>query len=844
MFNLCFSVLLGQIGTNFSDTLVQNINTFSQKYSQEKVYLHFDNTSYFLGEKIWYKANVVNADQHCPSPLSAVLYVDLITQEGYLLKRNRHYVVNGQCNGNFSLPDSLSAGYYEIRAYTAWMLNFGRIPNTFLQKRMKCEIVLRSHEWAEKFFCENPSIFSRVLPVYNMRADGNFQIKQMRSRPKLNFGKQRETKAQINISFYPEGGHLIENKDCRIAYEIKDEKGKAFNTEILIKTQSGTVIDTLYTCHNGRGIIEITPRIWKEDIKKCRLICVYKLKEYEFKLPESEKTGVALQINREGTMIRSSISPLNMKVPLYITLQKNGKLLTFQPIHSQLESDISLSIDSLEAGVHQLTVFDDTGHIWADRLFFIYPKNEQKINLQASLSDNPLPYQKDSCSFCLTDHKGAAISDATFSVSICDGDINDNYYSTGNIETNLLLSSELRGFIQDPEYYFLPNNSRCVQDMDILMMVQGWRRYDWQVMAGVKPFKIYYQPEKKLEIKGTVYPYNKTIKIRNEVFIRCQIHYPNFIYDAVQQTKNGNFNFEILQLYGNYPMFIHTYKKEKQIKENFDSDDLENETYYKSNFIYKERALPPLPKQLSYYETNEKNIELTIDTLWQQLTNEVIIKEKRKEGLDFSKPNFSYDIIEVLDFLNDIGYHTSDLTSQFDIANYIVNGIALESPIFTGYYCINSEPLTDEQRVVGYELSDLEMMKLKSETRFSKLVSIDYYSDNTSRERFYKGLSIPGENYTYMNFNYRKTFIPLIVADRCIFHGYTPKVQFYCSDYSKEPPETPDHRRTLYWNPNITTDSIGKAKIEFFNNASCRKYRLSAEGITQDGKPFFIHKPK
>lgn len=78
IFNLCLSALWGQIGTNFNDTLVQNINTFSQQYSQEKVYLHFDNTSYFLGEKIWYKANVVNADQHCPSPLSAVLYVDLL----------------------------------------------------------------------------------------------------------------------------------------------------------------------------------------------------------------------------------------------------------------------------------------------------------------------------------------------------------------------------------------------------------------------------------------------------------------------------------------------------------------------------------------------------------------------------------------------------------------------------------------------------------------------------------------------------------------------------------------------------------------------------------------------
>ena len=109
------------------DSLYQNLSLFSALHPQEKVYLHFDNTSYFMRESIWYKANIVNAETLIPNVKSKVLYVDLFNQEGLLVKRNRHYIEEGMCSGNFYLPDTLNAGYYEVRAYTAWMLNLSLI---------------------------------------------------------------------------------------------------------------------------------------------------------------------------------------------------------------------------------------------------------------------------------------------------------------------------------------------------------------------------------------------------------------------------------------------------------------------------------------------------------------------------------------------------------------------------------------------------------------------------------------------------------------------------------------------------------------------------------------------
>ena len=93
---------------------------------QEKVYLHFDNNCYFQGDTIWYKAYVVLADDNSPQPLSRILYVELLNEQGYIVERQQLPInMDGQANGQFAIADSAFAGFYEIRAYTKWMLNFG-----------------------------------------------------------------------------------------------------------------------------------------------------------------------------------------------------------------------------------------------------------------------------------------------------------------------------------------------------------------------------------------------------------------------------------------------------------------------------------------------------------------------------------------------------------------------------------------------------------------------------------------------------------------------------------------------------------------------------------------------
>ena len=109
------------------DSLALRALQVGKVMQQERVYLHFDNTAYYLGETMWFKAYVSFGDNLRPSQLSKVLYVELVAPEGYVVETKKYKLDdNGCCNGEFELTPLLLSGYYEIRAYTRYMLNWDK----------------------------------------------------------------------------------------------------------------------------------------------------------------------------------------------------------------------------------------------------------------------------------------------------------------------------------------------------------------------------------------------------------------------------------------------------------------------------------------------------------------------------------------------------------------------------------------------------------------------------------------------------------------------------------------------------------------------------------------------
>ncbi|MBO7272372.1 MAG: hypothetical protein J6U89_05810, partial [Bacteroidaceae bacterium] len=200
---------------------------------QERVYLHFDNTAYYLGETLWFKAYVSFGADNRPSILSKVLYVELVAPEGYVVETKKYKLDdNGCCHGEFELKPLLLSGYYEVRAYTRYMLNWGK-----------------------------DAVFSRVFPVFDKVNADNWDFKNMldRRRAFMQDGKWISHELpDVTLDFYPESGHLVGGLPSRVAFELREGDGLFSEEKIRIYKNNELVVEAL-PVHQGKGVFELTP---------------------------------------------------------------------------------------------------------------------------------------------------------------------------------------------------------------------------------------------------------------------------------------------------------------------------------------------------------------------------------------------------------------------------------------------------------------------------------------------------------------------------------------------------------------------------------------------------------
>ncbi len=458
---------------------------------QEKIYLHLDNNCYFLGDTIWYKAYVVTADDFHPTNLSKLLYVELLNSDGFVVDR-QHIIVSdkGQTCGQFALSDSLYSGYYEIRAYTKWQLNFNVTHRkySFLDERR-----FYNKQMCADYFREYPGLYSRVVPIYNKVQNGSYEDRYMSRRPKQHVLKSGH---KLLVNFLPEGGNCVQGVKNMIAFEATDQDGQAVDVET--KLADGTVVKTDYM---GRGVFCYTPSDAQEKIT-----FKWDGKVYSFKLPKAEKEGVVLHYDHLTST--ATVNAVGVKAAAYGVLCR-GRLYKFQRMNG--ETTISLKDVKLPTGINDLIIYDSDANPIASRLFFIN-NHDMGTRLDVKMSTEAgevgetttlRPYQK--VRFEMTSAKNGQ-SPNICSIAIRDSRTDEHGYDDGNMLTDMLLSSELRGFVAYPAYYFASDDAEHTSRLDQLMMIQGWRRY-----KRVKEAR--YLPEVTTTFEGSVYKVPSTTDI-------------------------------------------------------------------------------------------------------------------------------------------------------------------------------------------------------------------------------------------------------------------------------------------------------------------------------------------
>lgn len=821
-----YSIVYGQLSDSTKIKLFsypQIINNFTKNVPQEKVYLHFDNNCYYQGDDIWFKCYLVTNENLQLSDLSKTLYIELLSPEGDVVEKKILKLENGHCSGNFTFNNLMfHAGLYEVRAYTKYMLNWG-----------------------------DDLIFSRVFPVFDKpEKEGDYQQLMKKTRKKYIEKRERPKKGKkVNVKFYPEGGNLINGLESRIAFEATDETGSGISVKGIISDENKNIIGDFFTQYGGRGYFTYTPK----SEGKVEAKVYYNNKEYKFKLPEPSEEGFILNVDPISDNENIIVKIKRKSTPFStvgIASFCRGKI--YDVVVNKIEDDKEYIMEipkwKLPNGVSQIILFNEDGNVLTDRLVFNtrYGNNYLKIShTQNKKIYNP--YEKVEMDFEIKDASGNPVQ-TSFSLSVKDNV--DGFAYSDNIVSNLLLSSELRGYIENPEYYFESDDIQHRQALDLLLMVQGWRRYDWQELIDLSKFDLKYLPEENILIKGHVRSLVKKVPKADVdiTYLLKPIEADSLAQvnaGMLKTSPKGNFWLST-DLYGKWSLTLQTTEKDK--KKDYDilldrlfspepKRYLIEETVFRKNDNFNTLDEDEIRDSLiTFFDSiplDSLRIGLTMDQKIYHL-KEVTITEKKSSDVKEREENIKnsiafYDVREELDIMADKGDYVGDDLDEFiryhhprytkfgmwgyryqgRYVLFVINN-RLRSPQYYRMADIKSIYVSEESSsIVKY--APPKMSPLDALSAFSAVIFIDTYNDEESRPNNAKGL--------------RKT----------VLEGYSRVKEFYSPDYDIEPVQ-PDYRRTLYWNPDVETNENGVAKIHFFNNSTCRKMEVSAETITSNGK--------
>lgn len=844
-----------------------NISQFSTIFPQEKVYVQFDNTSYYTGETIWFKAYVVNAaDNHRGE--SKVLYVDLVSPSGVLLKTQKLKVVAGQCDGSFPLLDGSTSqarelrgvlpypsGFYEVRAYTMNMLNFNQ-----------------------------EAVFSRVFPVYEQpKEEGGFYDEAPSIKLHDSYIEQYRPKtvksSRIDAGFYPEGGHLIIGKPCRVAYKITGEDALGMEATVSIE---GTDIVS-HTIHDGMGSFTFTPQS-----KNNSVTVTADGRERSFHLPDAEEEGYAMTVTAaEGSLsVHISGTEGMTSDSLGLTVTCRDGLAFFSTV-SQPEHEAEINIPlSFKEGVCRIVLFDRDGDILASRTFYCESAlSSPQLTFQPDKAHYG-PFEEVSLDFTLRDGMGNPFRDR-FCLSVRDSRTSGNLTS-GDLRTSLMLSSDLKGFVHNPEWYFETGDENRAEALDLLMMVQGWERYDWKTMAGITRFEEKHRIERNLTLNGWILSPSGNNPIP-DLKVMAAIVPPNKQnterFDCITDST-GYFGLDITDFYDVGKLTIHTTEKRRLIgtssrilfersmtpdirafytpettlrnisaknkitkkAEPEVDDNLPEVIYDNIGYLLPDVEIQDRRKYIDYYTFKAFNVQQDVEAeLDKAEFSTDVMGYLLEKGFTFSLETDSGEVMDPYPVLYGSDEEVAMQLADMSLLNggthafwYVHDG---EKCLYQGIYCppwgIDTE---DIRSLMVYDrvmsLTDIMSLAPMFMRGLEKHVNVGFQQEAESNPTHYYLIDMEVRNFDGLS---SKKDLREIGKRITTVYGYSSPYQFYSPAY----PDGPvlgdvDYRRTIYWEPNVITDADGHATVHFYNNSITSEFSVSGAGITAAGQPYTL----
>ncbi len=842
--------------SNFPETIVNQFAKLWRSVPQEKLYLHTDKPYYSAGENIWFKGYLVNATTHKPTALSQFIYVELINRIDTVVYRVKIRMDSLGFSGYLKIKPELPRGYYTLRAYTYWMQNatsdfffrksiyignpiddtttsqiaYGEAINGIIPVSITITNANKSPLTKKKVIINqnwNKAPRKKITLETNVEGKINWQISidpSDNSKKSIDITIDEPTikhknkffvpefSCDYDVQFFPESGVLLTNRLQTIAFKAIGKDGLSVEIKGKIFTNNNEEEITEFSSFNkgmGKFIIESqTNASYYAIVKSDKGI------EKRFELPPSQPEGVAIHLayNKDKILYEFINQTNRLNNSLYLLIHSRGKVFVVQALKAMF-GQISTAL--LPSGIASFSIIDSIGNILCERHTFIKNIKEPTIEFITEKANYGI---REMVNINLNVKSSLRKSTGgNFSISVTDSRIVILDTLSNNMMSYLLLSSDIKGYIEDPATYFADNLISTREKLDLLMMTQGWHRFKTaEILKSKYPSISFYfeagqalsgrvtnilqKPSKNCDIIMLT-PYKSTIKwVKTDSLGRYMIsgiEFPDSTTFILKAKKKSLTDVEIIPDPDNFPQATNYIPVTRG--ENINAP---NEYFIQS-------------KEKYYYEGGMRVVNL----------DEVVVTAEKKKSE--SNDNFYSGMADSQITAENIEKlpRMSVMTILSTIAGVQVSGDQISIRGNQGKPLILIDNFVTEETselnfLNSYDIEDISVFKGSSASIFG-LRSGNGVIAITLKKGVVSKASTP---ISYA------TIVPL---------GYQKPSEFYIPKYEIDSiysDKKPDLRTTIYWNPKLVADTTGFVHVKFYSADKAHNYSVIIEGITNDGE--------
>ncbi|MDR3142294.1 MAG: TonB-dependent receptor plug domain-containing protein [Tannerellaceae bacterium] len=786
-----------------------NLLTQLNVFPQEKIHLHTDRNFYVPGERIHFRAYVTDAATHTFPTFSRYVYVELIDARDSLINRAMIRPAEEKLfYGDLFLSEIIPEGNYTLRAYTRYMENLG-----------------------DDYF------FKKNIWIGNLASD----VKQSPQATQISGNKMEDD--DFDISFFPEGGNLIEGVFCKVAFKALNRNGYPETVSGEITDGQGAALTSVQSFHAGMGVFNFVPELGKRYFLKCRNENGL---AKQFELPPAyphARTLTVAQRNKTFTVgvLKAADSP---DTSCYLLAHGRGMAFHFSALDKDDEV-IAFPAEALPAGIIQFVLFDEQMNPLSERLAF----NNKYIPAQVEFHTDREIYQTRDrviSALSLADSAGNT-SAGHLSVAVTD-DRDVAVDSTTTILSSLLLSSELKGYIENPAYY-LQDNTESAIALDYLMMTHGWRRYP--VPEAVKGNPAYPQTpyQTSQEIRGQVKSLTRSKpEADSEVLIMPRDGITDKDFGLTSTDENGAFLFTDFEYPDGASYLIQALSKKgsKHVELVVNSESFPEPVYAPQSPAVKKTE--PQETTASDSETDafiekaEQRSGYDSDMRMVRLSEVVITASKIKK----EEPRLRYWANSISDTtLRREDFEKWRPILVADIIRGKIAGVNVSSGGGVSIRGVNGPALI---LIDGLPMDWPESMESPYDSPLEAVSVIDVESIDVFKGAATSAFGVRGANGV-ISIATRRGVDDEILAIRkskelnyTVYTptGYQKPVAFYSPKY--ETPEArhlgaPDYRTTIFWKPDLVISGENDmATFDFYTSDFPTSYSVVIEGLTADGR--------